>query len=298
MLINPDILGALLGLATAIFMGMRIIFVRKATITGKSLDALYISVFVCFATFLPLSFIYLPHLVLNLKSFMAFLSAGLIAMVMATSFYYIGTKRLGASITAPIRNASLLVTVVIALIILDESATFIHIVGIFLILTGVVIVARKISTDNSNSELEDYYLNLLFPIGAMIGFGLANSLIKFGLSQGTPMWVGLAIMNSFAILTIIGYYLWKGKSLLDPFLTDEKYLYLGAGISLAAGLITLFLGLNKSDLVIVTPFKTLAPLFTLILSYLFLRRHEIIDKKIIIGTATIVSGTVLVGAFM
>lgn len=297
--LNPNTIGALLGLASAMFMGVRILFVRKATVTGKPFDALYISICVCVAIFVPGSLImYFPNFDLTLKSLLVFLLVGVIGTIIATSLYFVGTKRLGASVTAPVRNASLLVTVVIALFLLGESATFAHIAGIFLILIGVVIVARKISGDRSGSISEKYSLDLLLPIGAMIGFGLADSLIKIGLSEKTPVWLGIAIMHSISLLILSGYYLWKGDSLLDPFLVEENYLYLGAGLSLAGGLVSLFLGLNIADLVVVIPLKSLAPLFVLILSYSFMRRLEIINKTIILGTALIVSGTILIGAFM
>lgn len=297
--LSANLMGVLLGLSSALFMGMRILFVRKATVTGKPVDALYVSIWVCVAIFLPMSLIlYFPHFGLTLRSVLVFISVGIIGTIVATSLYFEGTKRLGASITAPVRNASLFVTVLIAIILLGESATFAHIVGIFLILIGVIIVARKISGGSSESVEEKYSLDLLLPLGAMVGYGLADSLIKFGLSQGTPIWFGIAIMHSVSLLIFIGYYLWKGNSLLSPFLSTEKYYYLGAGLSLAAGLVSLFLGLNIADLVIVIPLKSLAPLFVLILSYSFMRRLEIINKTIILGTALIVSGTILVGVFM
>lgn len=300
MVFYPDLIGAFLGIGSALFFAISIIFVRKATVTGEPLAAVHASAWISVLVFLPLSVVvYYPDFGVTTESFLAFVGAGILGTILGRFFYFAGTGRIGASRTEPITRASLLVSAVIGLLVLGESATVGHLVGIFLLLVGVVIVGHEVeSSRQGGGKSWVPSLDLLLPIGAMVFFGLADPLIKAGLSEGTPIIVGLGIQFGASLIVLSVYYSLKSKLPIHPFLAKERKYYIGAGVSAAMAMGFLFSALSVSRVVVAVPLKSISPLLVLIFSYFYLGKLEKITRMLIIGSIYVVEGAVLIGVFM
>lgn len=227
----------------------------------------------------------------------AFVVSGLLGNLLGYSFYYKGTKKAGASRAVPISRASLLVATLFALIVMGETLTIPHFFGILVLAFGVMIVGHEIESQDSQ---ENWKLKpeLLFPLGAMVCFGLSAPIGKIGLSEGTPVVVGLAIKFSTALVVLLGYSVWRKNSVFGPFQTEEKKFYLSAGVGLVLGNVFLFSALRVSRVVVAMPFYSLTPLFVLVFSYFYLKRLEKITKILLLGTIIVVEGGIIIGVFM
>ncbi len=291
-----NLLGAFLAILAAFFYSIHILLIRKATVSSKPLDAVLATVWITVLVFLPAAFLfYYPNFGLNKVTISVFIISGLLGNLFGYFFYYEGTERVGASRAVPISRASLLVATIFALTVLGEDLTLIHLTGILLLVFGVVIVGREIHSESSKSKWK-LELGILFPLGAMICFGLSAPIGKIGLSRGVPVLVGLTIKFSTALLFLISYFVMKNDSPIRPFREENKYLLVGAGLGLTLGNIFLFSALNISDVVIAMPFYSLTPLFVMTFSYLFLEKLENINKILLIGAVLVVAGGILVGA--
>lgn len=300
MTLSPDLLGAILAFSAALFLAVGILFIRKTTVVDSPLHGVLATATVGLMLYLPLSAIfYYPFDGLSLQSLGLFAFSGALGLVLARTFYYKGAKKIGATWTAPIKNASLTVSSIIGIFFLSERVTLGHLAGIFLIAMGVIILGRETTSDENKSDLNiESNFDLLIPLGSMFLFGIADPLVKVGLSGGTPILIGLMVMHLSATALVTGFFLWHGKSILYPFRSDLKYQYLGAGLSLSVGVFLIFLALKISPLVIVIPLKSTSPLFVLIISYVFLKDLERITKVLVLGTVAIVLGAILIGSFM
>lgn len=69
-----------------------------------------------------------------------------------------------------------------------------------------------------------------------------------------------------------------------------------AGCSVTLGVASIFMSLHLSDVVIVAPLASLSPLYSLVLSALFLRDVEVITARKVAAAGLIVAGVVLITA--
>ena len=67
-----------------------------------------------------------------------------------------------------------------------------------------------------------------------------------------------------------------------------------SGIASASGIIASFFALNIAPVVVVSPVRSINPLFALLLSYIFISRLEKITVKLIIGCILVVTGVILI----
>lgn len=287
-----------LSILSALMLAIEIIFIRKSTVSGDPMDAVAITMWVNVLIFLPLSLIlYYPDISLDLKTVLVFGAAGVSGTFLTRMCLYHGTKKVGASISQPIFKGDLLVSSLIAILFLGETVTSGHILGIFFLTVGVATVSYEMESNSSESN----YIppaSLLLPLGAMVFSGISRPISKIGLNGGTPVELGLAIKFSIALLTIISYYLIRGKSPLRPFRVPERSSYALAGVFASVGMWFFYFALKTSDVVIVIPFWSLSPLFVLILSYIFLQKLESITKVLVLGTILVIIGAALTGIFL
>lgn len=67
-----------------------------------------------------------------------------------------------------------------------------------------------------------------------------------------------------------------------------------AGLASGAGATSMLFSLSLAPVVLVAPIASVTPLIVLGLSFLFIRRLELITRRVIIGTCLVVGGVVLV----
>ncbi len=297
-MLQTELLGAFIGLLSAFFFAVRFPLVRKATVTGSAIDALtstlVIDVLVYFFLSVVLNY---PNFGITTFSFFAFFSAGLCGPFFGLFCLYEGTNRIGASITAPMTRGSLLISVLIAILFLEESITIMHVIGIIILLIGVMIISREISNGNPKHSPKRT-LDFLFPVGVILSFGLAIPLLKLGYSAGTPVPVGLTIAFSTALVSAILFSFFDKRNPLRSFQSNEWNLYIFAGFAHALAMGLLNLGLSIYPIVIIQPFRSMTPLFVLLLSYFFIKKLERINKWITLGTIFTVIGGILIAMCM
>ncbi|KXA88756.1 hypothetical protein AKJ62_04540 [candidate division MSBL1 archaeon SCGC-AAA259D14] len=255
---EADLLGGLLAISAAIFFAIRVILVRKATVTGRPVDAVTVALWIGLLVFLPLSVIlYWPDFGLTRTSIITFIGTGLSGNFFGLICYYEGTKRVGASRTVSISTGRLLVATFLSIIFLKEPFTIPHLLGIFILTFGITVVSREMKGDSSGVT-GGSNLDFLLPFGAMVFFGLTGFLIKVGLSEGTPVYVGLSIHFSSALLVLTILSAWRGNFPLRILKTEERFLYIAAGITYVLALIFVWSGLNLTDVIIAYPLRSLS----------------------------------------
>jgi drug/metabolite transporter (DMT)-like permease len=301
---NIDLMGAGLATLAAFFVSMNVYFIRKATVTGNPLDAVITTLWINALVFSIGAIIFnYRDFQINIVTILIFASSGLLGPFIGRILYFSGIKKIGASRTSPIARGSLLVATVFGVFILNESITIGHTFGIFFIFIGVAMVSYEIqrqkSLKNQISILDkDSLKSLLYPIGAMFFIGIAHPIAKIGLSTNVPVLVALSVRYISAFLAISGYYVYQRKSITDTLRVKESKNYILAGLLLSIGVGIFYYSLNISRVVVAMPFYSLAPLFVIIISYLFLKKLEKVTKILVLGALMVVGGGMLIGLFM
>ncbi len=283
------VLVALLALGAASFFGASNILIRRGLDGSNphagmvfSLLSNVVILWVVFFAFVPLSFL------LSLKAVIIFCIAGLLAPGLARMLRYTSLEKIGVARTGPIAASSPIISTSIAVLFLGEQLTVPIIAGTFLIIVGVIIASRKEFVVNRN--------DMLFAVGAAILGGISFPIRKYGLSLlDSPITAGVvtaSIGMALALIIIaIGGNLGKVS-----FKDSGLKFYLFAGACSSAAFILNFAALSAGDVAVVGPLIQTTPLFSLILSYLFINHLEKVNRQIWFGTIVSVVGVVLIGA--
>ena len=99
-----------------------------------------------------------------------------------------------------------------------------------------------------------------------------------------------SILNEIGLSASGGLPEWMCQTGLDrrclPF-------YLPAGLAISLGMVAIYYALDLGRVVVVIPLSSTGPLFTLILTAIFLKGVERVTLKIVLGAALIISGAIL-----
>jgi len=300
-----DLIGAILALIGALVVASQSILVRKSTVDG-SINKLVGTVLVVNTIFWTIVFFlgYYPQFELNVMSFIYFGLSGFFGFFLGYFLLFLSIKRIGASRTLPLIKTQVIVALLLSVLFLGESTTFYHLIGIGLVVFGAGLVSKEISNDKKsnisvNSDARTKIFNMLIPLMGGVCWGLNWFFTRMGLMQGTPIILGLAISS---VGGLIGFIIWIAKSQRSlnfiKLRQTSFYWYFLIGLVCALAFYLNFLALSFSRIVVVNPIWQVAPLFVLLLSYIFLPQLEKITNKIIIGSIIIVLGTITVILFM
>ncbi|MFP4006260.1 MAG: DMT family transporter [Candidatus Hadarchaeia archaeon] len=296
---NSSLVGPVMALAGAFMLAIELMFIRKATVKGRSFDAVLVSIWVNVAVFLPAFFLFHGfNFEFNTLSVAYFILSSLLGTVLGRIAFYASTKRIGASLTAPISQANLLVATIFGIVVLEEAITGGHLGGIFILLVGVVVVSYEIDRNGGRGAELVPRVELLLPFSTVLLFGLSAPLFKMGLNEGTPLLGGFALKSVSALVGVASYSLAKGFSPLRPFYTDQRRTFAIASVAQTAGFFLIYSALGFADVVAVAPFQNMQPFFVLLMSYFFLGHLEKITKRLAIGAILVVAGAIIIGVFM
>ncbi|MFC1943159.1 EamA family transporter [Chloroflexota bacterium] len=136
-------------------------------------------------------------------------------------------------------------------------------------------------------------IGMAFGIGAGLAYGVSAVLIRHGVGNMTPPLVGAAISMLSGTL---GLFVIGGRGVKASLVENRKavILMLCAGLAGACGIISSFFALSMAPVVVVSPLQSTTPIFTLLWSWLFLRRLERITPRLVLGSVLVVAGIAMV----
>lgn len=290
------IFGVIFALLAALLAGISHILIRVGTQhDGKSAEVLVIVLMMNLIVFVPMAIIDLPAYEFSWRTFLAFAGSGLAGTILGRSFSYEGIKRIGASRSQTIVASQPLHSALIAAVVLGESVTFGHLLGILAIMSGVVTISKELRNSQASNAINTSRMNLLFPLAAAFFYGIEPIFTKIGLIEATPVYVGLAIKTTTAAIVLFCYLWLRGQlpsfaSLNGP----NLWWYVGAGVFNTMFLLAYFRALEISPVVLVVPIVQILPLIVIGLSFLFLKRLEVITWKLVLAAMSVVVGAAIV----
>lgn len=265
------------------------ILVRKGSRTADVFGAVLLS-FLATAIFLW-SYLILSqslHLVRS-PAAVYFVLSGLMQPMATRVLSYIGVARLGVSRAAPLRNTDSLVAVLIAVIFLHEHPSS------FVYLGTVLTVAGAWTVLSGRDEKGQFKLfDALFPLSAALLAAVSQNLRRMGLLILPNPFAGAAITTTTSLVLFSIYMLISGK--IRTCRADRaSFPYYGSAaiVSVGAQFYT-FAALNKGDVSVVVPLLSTVPLFSIFLSFVFIRSLESITLRVVIGAVLIVAGVIFI----
>ena len=182
-----------------------------------------------------------------------------------------------------------LVSVAIALTLLDEPAKPLVVLGALAIVLGGVALALE-----SSRPAHVRRLGLVFALGTMVLFATRDSLIR-RLSIDTDIDAAVAAaatLGSGTLVILVSLLLTRRPVTLRPIAVVFP-----TGLAYGLSYVLLFEAFYRGRVSVVSPLVATESLWTVVLALIFLRRHEHVGVRLVLGALLVVVGGVLIGAF-
>lgn len=290
-------LGVLVAVISSICFGANSVLARRGTALARPRIGVLITLIMGPPTFLivAVAFGQLGRLgEFTLLSLLALAVAGVIHFVLGRSLNYNTVSLLGASRASILANASPLMSVGLAVLLLREEITANILVGAALTVLGPILIGQSSGGSQRPLEARALRRGMLMGLAAALCYGISPLLIKFALRQASLPLAGslVSYIAAFAVL---------GSTLLHPSVRHElvhsstKGLlwYAAAGMAVNMAQLFRYVALSIAPVSLVAPLIQLSTLFTLFLSFGMNRRIEALDKFTVSGAVLVVVGAVI-----
>ena len=133
----------------------------------------------------------------------------------------------------------------------------------------------------------------VFAVSAAASYAASQVVAREGVTVLEAPLLGTTIALIFASLGFIPLAI---RSLATPVIDLRRgaLYFAGAGIFSATGVASMFLAIERAEVVVVSPISSTHPLFTLLLAAVLLRDLEKITLRLVIGGLLVFGGVVLI----
>lgn len=267
------------------------ILVRKGARTSNVFAAAFLSYAVSALCFWCYLFIYVPLHLLWSPAAIYFLLSGCLQPLLARVLYYVGIIRMGVSRAGPLRGTSPLFALILAVVFLGERPTVFVYCGTVLIIVSVWVISWR-GRDEGTWRLFD----MVFPVGAALIGAVSQNLRRAGLLIFPNPFVGAAISTATSLILFAISLLLVGKIRLVGMRRESLPFFGSAALVATFAQILNFAALNMGEVSVMVPLLDTTPLFSVLLSALFLRDQETVTIRIVAGAALLVAGVFIIGS--
>lgn len=233
----------------------------------------------------------------NTSAIIAFIVAGLLTTFLGRFTLFAGIRHIGSSRVVAIKNTAPLFTIAFALAFLGETISLIAGVGIVLILLGLYLTAfEQWKQSGASLDAKKARLGLIFAALAAFCFGTGQAVSKLGIqNMADPIFDSLlgtvAGLIGFSVLLTIQK---KFKSTLAYQFQHFNLHYFWAGVCTTLAFLFFFISITYTKVSYASSIVATEPLLTLMFAYFFLKRQEVIDRKVIMSSILVFTGIVII----
>ena len=219
-----------------------------------------------------------------------FLLAGLLQPGIGQLFVTLSIREAGASRASVVLGSAPLVSVTIALVVLDEPLRWALVLGAVLIVAGGVELARERGRP-AHVRRRGYAYAFL----ATVLFSTRDNLVRWlaGTADVPPGTAAAAALAGGMLLIV---------AVLGPRVRDRLALramlpFFVVGVFFGLSYVTLFEAYYRGRVTVVSPLVATESLWGVALSLLLIRHTELVGRRVLAGAALIVAGSALIGAY-
>lgn len=330
-------MGVILALSTAFFFGLANVYASRGNYNDgiNPHEGLLVTVIVnnlINLVLLPFIFLFTTLPGFNWAGVLSYVGAGFFTSFAGRILLYSCILIIGASRAGSFKITAPLFTIIIAVFFLKEQITAVHMLGIMVILTGILVVIRdtqgkKTEAGALNNDSGDFVAGdnhcqenslarearehkkirngIAIALLSGLSFGIGNVLRKVGVMHyHNPLMGG--VINSFAslIFLMILIYFNPLRSLAPVnvqfnqlFQRKGSKEYILSGVSTSCAIYSLYFALTFLNVSIVNTIASIEGLFTILIAAVLLKNKEIISKTLILGAAVIIAGIGIIYLF-
>ena len=295
--------GALLAFASAALFGLNNATVRRGVLKSTVLQGMAITV--------PVGIPLFAVVALAMGGFAAMarweaatwvwmMLAGIMHFVIGRYGNYRATQALGATLSTPIQQFSILVALLLAFVFLDETVNAVNLVGIALVVFGpmVVVRRRKSATKAARAKGFDpqYGPGFFWGLVCALGYGTSPLLISLGLGKnggfddsaaGVLVSYAAATAVVLAMVAAVG-----GRGYMLSLDRASCYWFLISAVLVALSQLFRYLALAIAPVAVVVPIQRLSVVFRILFNAAINQDHEALDGWVIFSILLAVVGAV------
>ena len=282
-------IAAILGLAVGVSYAFSHFFVRFGLDNSTPTSGVIINVAVNAIGLWGLTLLFSPLFPLASTSIWPFILSGLFAPTLAMEFHFRGIAHIGLARSSALLGTTPLFAVVLAVLFLGERPPAIMAVGGVSIAAGVILL----NYDKAPGEKNPWWAFLL-PMAAGMCFALRDVFNRMGLQSVPYPLAGAAVTATTSIVTMY-MVLSFSKGWIGIQLPRRSFwLYVVSGVFLLIAYTCTFFALQRGMVSMVSPLININPLYSMILSYIFLQSEEKVTLKVVGGGSLIVGGAIAI----
>lgn len=218
---------------------------------------------------------------------------GILSFALGRVFTFQGIKHIGASRSTSVYASYPLFTMALAIPFLGERVSPALVTGVALIIGGLALLFSERGAEKRVAAGANRLLGYGFSLAAAVIYGANSVIIKWVVSEMADPLVTLTIAIFVGVVILLAV---AGRGLgaaVKSYPRATGMLAL-SGMITTMGAMSLYSALDVAPAVVVTPLGATSPLFTLVGTYLFLRRLERLTYQVALGCLIVVIGGILV----
>ena len=218
-----------------------------------------------------------------------FVISGCVQPLLARALFYEGITRIGVARAGPLRGTEPLFATIIGVSFLHEEPGALVYMGTILIMTSLWLISGQ-----HDGAAKWRLLDTAFPITAALVSAVSQSLRKQGLKILPDPFVAVAMVTTVSLILFLIFVLITGRAQSLRMERQGFSFFLAAALLATAAQVLNFVALGRAELSVIIPLLNTTPLFTVLLSVLFLRKVETVNRRIVFGALLMFAGIVTI----
>jgi drug/metabolite transporter (DMT)-like permease len=301
-------LGAVLGLVSALFFGANSIITRRGMMRVSSNYVATLTVFTG-----PIFFFIIGTMTgdlfklrqMPLEAYVYLALSGITHFSLGRTWSYRSIQLLGSTRSNIVTSLNPVVTVILAMLILKETVSSVMGFGILFSLMGPLLILLKEEVIERSGDLHSQgkdldrptlYKGIFYGLGGAIFWGASAIFIKLGLQHG-----GFSIAGSFiaylAASLAIAPSAFFNKERREEILRggkDSLRIALFSGLTTNIAQLLRYLAMGLASAIVVSLMQRTMPLWVLFFAFIFNRQYESFSRWVLLGNGILIIGTILI----
>jgi len=225
----------------------------------------------------------------------ASVALGLIAVtgVLQTAmrlWHYTGIEKVGTSRAVTLRSTHPIFSVAIGITMLQEQATPAILVGTLLVVAGIIMTSWQ-----ADEQIVGFrWRHLLFPMVTALITGIVHPIRRYAMSIADEPMFFAAIVGAISLLCFSSTLSFRSMRRRIVWHPHSFAPFVVAGVFEASAVLLMLSAFVNGPVVLVSPIAATSPIWTLMMSALFLRDVEHVNRYTIAGTLTVVAGVIAI----
>jgi drug/metabolite transporter, DME family len=278
-------------LANAFLFALHNLFTKKALRYSNPATGVISSLLINIVFLWAMAILLVPMANVSLASILIFVGVGFFQPGLTRLLTYKGIDTLGVAITDPIRASTPLFSALMAIIFLGEDITLPIVAATLMIIAGIILLSWR----RDSMQLAGSAIYLWYPIAASALAGASQVVRKFGLAAVPHPFLAAAITASSSLVVSV-LTIWYVEKTQESWKMNRQcfWWFLAAGVTVSLAMTCIYYALDLGKVSVVIPISSTGPLFSLILTAIFLRGVERVTLRIVVSAAMIVGGVMLI----